>query len=186
MLEIGPSRVMTEHLVPSGQLAPARYVAVDTRRLAHHRALRSPHAFACMDACRLAFPADTFRLLLCLNVLPYVHDYRAAIDEMHRVLAPGGLAVLMVERAGRRQTRAAAEMAREEPATYTPQFLAVNGDQWCFGEDFLRELASAGWQVRVEHPNRRLPITTLHRHGLNRDTELILAAHGETRPTGRS
>lgn len=45
------------------------------------------------DVARIdALPVDdgAARLVVCVNVLPHIHDLRAAADELARVLAPGG------------------------------------------------------------------------------------------------
>lgn len=46
---------------------------------------------ACMDSTRMAFGADTFDLACISNSLHHMTDPRAALEEMTRVLRPGGL-----------------------------------------------------------------------------------------------
>jgi ubiquinone/menaquinone biosynthesis C-methylase UbiE len=46
------------------------------------------------DALHLPFAANAFDGIVCLSVLEFVEDTPAALDEMLRVLRPGGLAVL--------------------------------------------------------------------------------------------
>jgi ubiquinone/menaquinone biosynthesis C-methylase UbiE len=48
------------------------------------------------DVERLDFPTGFFDAVLAMGVLEYFTDYRAALAEVHRVLRPGGLAVLTV------------------------------------------------------------------------------------------
>ena len=52
--------------------------------------------FARMDAEALALPAASFDLVVCALGLMYVPDADAALREVHRVLRPGGRAVLAV------------------------------------------------------------------------------------------
>ena len=49
------------------------------------------------DACRLPFPADTFAQVLCAHVLYHIppRRQRLALVEIHRVLRPGGVAVVV-------------------------------------------------------------------------------------------
>ena len=48
------------------------------------------------DLTDLPFRDDSFDLLICLHVLEHVPDDHAAIGEIHRVLRPGGKAILQV------------------------------------------------------------------------------------------
>ncbi len=49
-----------------------------------------------MDVERLEFGADTFDVVYGHGLLPYVDNVQQAIDEVHRVLKPGGEAILQV------------------------------------------------------------------------------------------
>jgi SAM-dependent methyltransferase len=51
--------------------------------------------FETMDGERLDFPDDTFDFVYCHTVLHFTPDPKAMIGEVHRVLRPGGRAVLM-------------------------------------------------------------------------------------------
>ena len=44
---------------------------------------------------RMELPDGSFDLILCSHVLEHVPDDRAAMSELHRVLAPGGLALVL-------------------------------------------------------------------------------------------
>lgn len=46
------------------------------------------------DLARLTYEDDRFASVFCISVLPYVRDLRAALSELERVLAPGGIAVM--------------------------------------------------------------------------------------------
>jgi SAM-dependent methyltransferase len=48
------------------------------------------------DGARLPFPDASFDLVYCHGVLSFVRDPRKVVEEAHRVLRPGGEAVLMV------------------------------------------------------------------------------------------
>jgi hypothetical protein len=50
-------------------------------------------AFAAGDGMRLPFRDASFDVILCMNALHHMPDYRAALAEMHRVLRPAGRAL---------------------------------------------------------------------------------------------
>jgi ubiquinone/menaquinone biosynthesis C-methylase UbiE len=66
---------------------------------ARHRAAGQPYAawidFAQGDATELPFPDDAFDLAVATQVYEYVPEVPAALAEMHRVLRPGGRAVIV-------------------------------------------------------------------------------------------
>src|SRR4051794_5836632 len=43
------------------------------------------------DVCELPFEDGVFDLVVCFEVIEHIEDQPRALDEMHRVLAPGGL-----------------------------------------------------------------------------------------------
>ncbi|HEY6518244.1 MAG TPA: methyltransferase domain-containing protein [Roseiarcus sp.] len=49
-----------------------------------------------IDICDIALPDQSFDLVLCLHVLEHVPDDRKAMSELHRILRPGGMAIIMV------------------------------------------------------------------------------------------
>jgi len=51
---------------------------------------------AAADLTRLAFRPQSFDLVLASHVLEHIHEDHAAVREIHRVLRPGGVAVLPV------------------------------------------------------------------------------------------
>jgi predicted SAM-dependent methyltransferase len=49
-----------------------------------------------LDICRMALPSQRFDMVIASHVLEHVEDDRRAIREVHRVLKPGGVAILPV------------------------------------------------------------------------------------------
>jgi SAM-dependent methyltransferase len=58
--------------------------------------IESPLAKVKMDIHQIPFPDNTFEVILCNHVLEHVRDDIQAMREMHRVLKPGGFAILQV------------------------------------------------------------------------------------------
>ncbi len=63
-------------------------------------AARSTPEFIRGDAIALPFPDGAFDVVVCAEVLEHLPDYRSAIAELERVLAPGGTLAVSVPRAG--------------------------------------------------------------------------------------
>jgi ubiquinone/menaquinone biosynthesis C-methylase UbiE len=55
-----------------------------------------PHIDEIADVTDLKYDAGTFDYVLCVNVLEHIFEYQKAIDEIHRILKPGGMAFIEV------------------------------------------------------------------------------------------
>lgn len=92
ILEIGVGTGLVLPNYPSG----ARVVGVDLSehmlKKAQEKAARLPQivGVACMDACRLGFPDRSFDAVAVPFVITLVPDPEGALDEIRRVLKPGG------------------------------------------------------------------------------------------------
>ena len=82
--------------------AGANYTGIDLTEAAVDLARRRfeisdlPGTFRVADAERLDFPNECFDLVYSHGVLHHTPDTRAAVREVHRVLRPGGRAVVML------------------------------------------------------------------------------------------
>jgi ubiquinone/menaquinone biosynthesis C-methylase UbiE len=50
--------------------------------------------FRCMPAEKHAFPDESFDVVVCLELIEHVQNYVAVMEEMHRLLKPGGILIL--------------------------------------------------------------------------------------------
>lgn len=134
MLHISPEPEMSRRLA---RLPLVEYLSADIGSGAMVRA----------DIASMQFPAGRFDIIYCSHVLNMVPDDRPAIAELHRVLAPGGWALLQVPIDG--------ETTSELPPDAGPaDRLAAFGDpdiRRVYGRDLGGRLASAGFGVRVVH-----------------------------------
>lgn len=82
--------------------AGAKYTGVDLTEAAVHLARKRfelfqlPGTFRVADAERLGFPNDSFDVVYSHGVLHHTPDTAGAVREIHRVLRPGGQAVVML------------------------------------------------------------------------------------------
>lgn len=109
--------------------------------------LESPWASVHCDIQDLPFAADSFQLILCNHVLEHIPDDRRAMRELYRVLAPDGVALLLVPLEESRAT------TLEDPAINTDalreQYYGQRDHLRLYGRDYVERLAEAGFQVTV-------------------------------------
>ncbi len=68
-------------------------------RTARSNTARIPEAakhFAQAETCHLPFKSDTFDCAICIGVLGYLLDAAQGLKEIHRILKPGGCAVVQI------------------------------------------------------------------------------------------
>ena len=95
-------------LLPSLSQRAAAVFAVDLHRRTDlvERMLRAEAARAALavgDVCRLGYADRAFDAVVCMSTLEHLSGaaLQAAVDELHRVLRPGGVAILGVPASGR-------------------------------------------------------------------------------------
>lgn len=120
-----------------------------------------------LDAMDLPFAEASFDFLICNHVLEHVADDRRAMAEIHRVLRPGGWAVLMCPVDRRRAT------TLEDPTALMPaerHRLFGQGDHLrLYGRDYAERLAAAGFEVRAERYVESCDSSSVARCGLRRE-----------------
>lgn len=173
VLEVGPSKVQAKYFVHPRFLGSAKYTGVDVRTLKHHQYLQPPHRFLEMDVTRLSFSDQSFDVILCNHVLPFIRSDYLAMSEIHRCLKPKGMAILNVA-ITLPKTRRASEMAAENPKVYTDEYRTENGSEWVYGEDYFERLVAAGFFYHRLGLYRLAPEATRLPQGFREDSELLL------------
>ena len=130
------------------------YVSVD---------LYSPLAHVQADMCDLPFEDESFDMAVCVHTLEHIPDDRLALRELHRVLRPGGLAVVQVPPSNLAETR-------EDPSVTDPQererlFGQYDHVRLC-GADYPDRMRETGFDVeRIDYVDE-LALETRRRFGL--------------------
>ena len=144
ILEIGCGRGDTTRMLlkkfPTASVVATDYdpaqVALASRRVADSR-LKVRQA----DATALPFPDGAFDLVVEFNTFHHVADWKAAVRECARVLAPGGAFAAM----------------DEDKALFNPLFLAVDRPESLFTKaDYLAAARDAGLRTGTDASTRRI------------------------------
>lgn len=142
-LEISEQHYNVLHLAPESclqrklkALPRIHYVSAD---------LESPWAEIHCDIQEMPFASNSFDLILCNHVLEHIPDDRRAMHELFRVLAPNGVALLLVPLDENRET------TLEDPAINTDalreKYYGQRDHLRLYGRDYVQRLAEAGFKV---------------------------------------
>lgn len=107
--------------------------------------LNSPLADVKADICDLPFQDNTYDFILCNHVLEHIPDDRKAMQELYRILKPGGTAILQIPQDLNRET------TFEDDSITDPRERAKIFGQYdhvrVYGRDFFNTLRSIGFTV---------------------------------------
>lgn len=162
ILHVAPERILQRRLAA---VPRATYVGGDlTREFGPER----------IDVTDIQFADDTFDAVVCNHVLEHVPDDRRAMSEIHRVLRPGGWALLQVPDLEWND----AAVTAESPSISDPEEqLRLYGQRdhvRRYGWDYVDRLAAAGLEVEVVRPELAFPSATI--------AEARLAKRGHVEP----
>lgn len=159
ILHVAPEKCLREKLMA---LSGVDYTAGDK----HEPGYSYPSGTADLDITSIGYPNDHFDLILCSHVLEHVTDDRRAMHELHRVLKPGGLGILMVPIAlGNDRTLEDASVTDpKERVRLYGQFDHVR----LYGRDYVDRLRESGFQVTEDAMTERMTAEEVFRFGLLR------------------
>lgn len=136
LLHFAPERCLSRRLA---RVPGLHYVTAD---------LDPENAMVAADVTRIPFPDACFDGIICSHVLEHVDDDRAALAELHRVLKPGGWAIVLAPVDESRET------TLEDPEARTPQdrerLYGHPEHVRLYGRDYADRLRQVGFEVRVE------------------------------------
>jgi len=155
MLHVAPERCLLRRLTTVPEI---RYVSGDLGRV-----YGSQH----IDVTALSFPDGSFDAVICNHVLEHVPDDGRAMREIHRVLKPGGWALLLVP-----DVVEHGEVTDEDPTVIEPaDRLARYGQEdhvRVYGWDYVDRLQAAGLHVDVLRLEHELDDATIERYRLRK------------------
>lgn len=108
--------------------------------------LNSPLADVKADICDLPFDSDTYDVIFCNHVLEHIPDDRQAMQELYRVLKPGGMAILQIPQDLKREKTFEDDSItdRRERAEIFGQYDHVR----VYGKDYFEKLRKIGFTVK--------------------------------------
>ncbi len=116
--------------------------------------LNSPLADVKADICNLPFGDNEFDMILCNHVLEHIPDDRKAMQEIYRILKPGGTAILQIPLENDRDVTFEDDSItdRKERARIFGQYDHVR----VYGMDYFERLKSVGFKVQAVDYTKQL------------------------------
>jgi ubiquinone/menaquinone biosynthesis C-methylase UbiE len=116
--------------------------------------LFSPLADVKADICNLPFEDNQYDVIFCNHVLEHIPDDTKAMQELYRVLKPGGMAILQIPQDLNRATTFSDDSITDEKerATIFGQYDHVR----VYGRDYFDKLRSIGFTVIEEDYTKKI------------------------------
>lgn len=135
--------------------------------------LNSPIADVKADICDLPFQKNEFDLIICNHVLEHIQDDTKAMQELFRILKPGGTAILQVPYEANRKTTFE-DNSITDPKERTRIFGQYDHVR-VYGMDYFQKLESIGFEVEAADYTKQLSDTEIEKYRLPKG-ELIPVA----------
>jgi len=159
LLEVAPWWALSRRFQ---SLPNVRFEGVDRERA-------GPNVTVVGDLVSLPLEEGSFDAALCIHVLEHVEDDLRALAELHRVVRPGGWALVSVPIRLDRDTHE--DPSITDPAERQVAFGERSHVRW-YGRDLADRLSAAGFEVEL-HLASAIPEETCQRFGLRRDENLF-------------
>jgi SAM-dependent methyltransferase len=145
------------------KLHGAQYITAD---------IESPLAKVKMDIHQIPFQENTFDVVLCNHVLEHVNDDIQAMQEICRVLKPGGFAILQVPFFGTVTEETWEDSSIQDPREREKAF-GQSDHVRKYGKDYPKRMQRAGLNAVEEQYIKTLPQETIYTFGLANETLYI-------------
>ncbi|MBC8110808.1 MAG: class I SAM-dependent methyltransferase [Verrucomicrobia bacterium] len=126
--------------------------------------IESPLAKIKMDIHQIPFEANTFDVTFCNHVMEHVTDDLKAMQELHRILKPGGWAIIQSPLDTSKKT------TLEDPNISSPAERLKHYWQEdhlrLYGLDYKNRLEKAGFEVTADDFVKNIPTETAEKHAL--------------------
>lgn len=129
--------------------------------------LNSPLADVKADICNLPFQDNSFDVILCNHVLEHIPDDTKAMQELYRIMKPGGWGIFQIPQdLTREQTFEDDSITdRKERARIFGQYDHVR----IYGRDYFDKLRNIGFEVEEVDYTKSLPKQEVEKYRLAKD-----------------
>ena len=126
--------------------------------------LLSPLADVKADICNLPFEDNQYDVILCNHVLEHIPDDTKAMEELYRVLKPGGIGIFQVPQDLNRETTFSDDSITnpKERAAIFGQYDHVR----IYGRDYFDKLRTIGFKVVEENYTDKITPELVEKYGL--------------------
>lgn len=136
--------------------------------------IESPLAKVKMDIHNIPFEENTFDIIFCNHVLEHVESDLRAMEEMKRVLKPGGWAILQVPFFYPLNDETTEDPSITDPRERERRF-GQDDHVRLYGEDYADRIRSTGFEVKEEQLIFELDLAEVERFALPKQ-EIIYRA----------
>lgn len=140
LLHVAPEKIFYDHFI---SIPTVEYHPIDLMPDKYAYGIKTIQ----MDVTAMTYPDASFDVVICSHVLEHIPDDKKAMQEIYRVLKPGGWAILNTP------VNMEAEATHEDPYINDPQKqLELFGQPdhvRIYGKDFLTRLSDAGFKTDV-------------------------------------
>ena len=135
--------------------------------------IESPLAKVKMDIHEIPFEENTFEVAFCNHVMEHVDDDIKAMSELHRVLKPGGWAIIQIP-----FFPPIPEETFEDPSITSPKerekIFGQDDHVRLYGKDYAKRLTSAGFNVTEDTFVADLEEEEIKKYALPKDEIIFL------------
>lgn len=170
MLHIAPEPALYQWIKKQYKSKPENYIT----GVKYHEGFYYDRNIRLLDITKLPFEDETFGLVMVNHVLEHIAEEAKALAEIHRILQPGGKAILQVP------WSPLIENTLEETQPMTDkqreQFFGQHDHVRLYGLDYPQRIAKAGFSVELYDVKRiNTDENYLHCIAINRDEVVFLA-----------
>lgn len=160
ILHVAPEYILQKKL---RALPNIRYLSIDCE---HELAMRK------MDITRLTIPDNVFDVILASHVLEHVGDDRKAMQELYRVLKPGGWAIIQSRLD--KKLHATFEFPDNVTSEYRAYVSGAKDHFRVYGRDYKQKLEAVGFQVTVDGFASKMAAELVKKYSIHANEDIYL------------